>query len=85
MIDLQKQCMEAMSLCNFTYSQRVEWHIWAARHQICPSCSQAPYQPCLNLTEMRKGRRKRTRWPHEDRIDWQRFYDGLTQRGYILD
>lgn len=75
---------------------RLESFIWAAKGRACPTCSVEPFQQCLNMTDLShlrakvawagagvKGKVRVNKWPHNDRIDWQRLYDALIERGYI--
>jgi hypothetical protein len=79
----EQLCKLAMSQHEFSYTRRVEWNIWAAKASECPSCGAKPYDPCLNLTERGQGNIVRTKWPHANRVDWQRFLDGLKSRGLV--
>ena len=77
------QCNRLMG--NFSYEKRVAAWIWAAREQKCPKCEQEPYNPCLNLTAVKKVGRAlaaETRWPHTERVNWQKLEDALRERGY---
>lgn len=51
-----------------------EWHIWAAKNHWCPKCGAPPHEPCLNLTDAKKGTYpRRNRWPHPERVDWNQL------------
>lgn len=69
--------------CRFRYGQSIEWWIWAAKPQTCPKCKQPPYEPCLNLNDLKKDIRRTTTWPHVERVDWHRMWQGLRWRGYM--
>lgn len=81
----KEQALKAMSNNSFYIAQRKAWFIWAAKPNSCSTCSAEPYNPCMNLTERKKGNEQRTKWPHESRVNWSRVVQGLRERGYITD
>jgi len=69
--------------------------VWAARDHRCPKCNADPYERCVNMSDVNKALAKAkltgtevrasvrpTKWPHDERIDWQKLYDALIERGY---
>lgn len=80
---VREKCQRAMS--SFRGEQRREWYIWASKKRPCPKCKMGYGLPCIHLGQLRKGIHLQTRWPHDERIDWLRMFDGLKQRGYIED
>lgn len=81
-------CMDVLLCRSFDDERRRRWIIWGAKHQNCPTCLVNMGEPCLNLTDVKnkmvyKPRVNRT--PHTDRIDWDRIYQGLVQRGWIKE
>lgn len=84
----REEAYRIMSSNGFSYEKRREWVIWGARHQACTECKQDSYQPCMNLSDIRRaesgwrGVIRLTRNPHDQRIDWSRVIRGLYQRGY---
>lgn len=76
-------CYQTMSAWDFSYSQRREWTIYAARHRVCPDCGAQVNNPCVNLQDQRLGKTPRiNRNPHDPRVDWGRMIAALKQRGY---
>lgn len=75
-----------MSENNFSWTRRTEWSIWAAAGRECPTCSQPPLSPCLNMVDLNNGvprlEAKINKQPHNDRIDRVKLIDGLRLRGY---
>lgn len=69
---------------HFTSARIREWVIWAARWQRCPECGVDPYQPCLNMYDVRRNldEKRINRWPHPPRVDRGRLLGGLRHRGY---
>lgn len=82
----RRACLEAMSKAGMNYYRRLEWFIWSAIKRPCPTCSRPPGAPCVNMTDVKASRGPRqNRSPHDPRIDWPKIYDGLKQRGYIVE
>lgn len=73
-------CFSVMTAWDFDYTKRLEWEIFAARHQECPDCQAPPNHRCYNLSD--KTRTKLNKRPHDIRVDWTRLLNGLKQRGY---
>lgn len=67
------------------YERRQNWMIWAAKARQCPVCGEPPFNPCLNMSQLRRmpSNRIPTRNPHSERIDPERLIYGLLFRGYI--
>ncbi len=81
----EQACKEAMARAKFSHVQKQEWFIWAAIHRPCPTCSSAPHERCWNMAKLRYHQEHvGVRWPHDDRVDWPKMYEGLIQRGYII-
>jgi hypothetical protein len=83
--EAKRHCLGVMNLLNFERSRRISWWIWASKHRACPTCKEPPYKACLNMNELNKGRRRKTRWPHDPRVDWAKMLDGMRTRGYFND
>lgn len=74
----------------FDYPKRLAAWIWAARLNHCPICEQQPHDPCVNMTDVRRFEKDKipleairfTKWPHSQRIDWEKLEKTLLDRGY---
>jgi hypothetical protein len=77
-------CYRTMSSWNFDYHRRLEWEVWAAKHQPCPGCPANTGEQCVNLVDVRLNKfpRRLNKRPHDERVDWARLLSGLKQRGY---
>lgn len=81
-------CYGIMNVWDFSYKRRLEWEIWAAKFQPCPTCPAPSYSPCLNMTDIksiRAGKKinpRQNKRAHDSRIDWNRLLNGLKSRGY---
>lgn len=67
-----------------TSHQRWLATIWAARDRHCSECGAVPYNPCLNLTDVKKKvvLPKLNKWPHSSRVDWSLLMDQFKKRGW---
>lgn len=79
---LQADCYLIMRVAEFSYERRRLWTIWAAKVHPCETCEAQPYEPCWNQNEAHKGNKVACRNPHESRVDWFRFKEGLAMRGF---
>ncbi len=90
-----KQTVQALFFQNKKLARvKIKSYVWAAKTRNCPKCEAEPYQRCMNMADVKKARAdlgwgahsarvRATKWPHDDRIDWQRLYDALVERGYV--
>lgn len=84
--EVQKNCIMVFNANSFTQARRRNWLIWGAKTMVCPTCEQGVGMACLNMADKKqKGVlfARETRWPHHDRVDWEKIYEGLTQRGFV--
>lgn len=83
---VQKECIVAFNTHNFSQAKRREWTIWGAKMNICPQCRKGVGMACVNLNDLKQAGvlfPRETVWPHAQRVDWTKIYNGLQQRGYI--
>ena len=59
--------------------------IWAAKDKTCPACEAPPYEACRHLTGIKNvgfSRASKNKFPHTDRIDYDKLKQALIDRGY---
>src|SRR6478735_3486161 len=84
----QALCFAMMSAHYFTTTRRREWTIWAAKVEPCQDCGAKPGKACMSLADLhnrdpqRNLNPEKNKWPHDSRVNWDRFRNGLNQRGY---
>jgi hypothetical protein len=77
-------CYSIMTAWSFNYTQRLEWEIWAAKHQTCPTCFSSPHHRCVHMGDIKAKKLppRVNKRPHPLRVDWTRLLNGLKQREY---
>ena len=77
----RQSCNEVMARLGFDYELRRVSVIWAARSQPCPRCDATAFNFCVNLTKLKQqDRRVATRWPHDERVDWDKLLTALEKK-----
>ena len=82
---VERDVMKIMALHDFSWEQRRLSFIWAAKGTPCLFCGAASYTPCLNKTDINNNvtSPRVNRTPHNQRIDWEKLWDALVERGYV--
>ena len=80
----QEQCLYIMNMSRFSYQQKIDSQIWAAKQQKCRTCHAEPFTPCLNSTDIKAGRSKPriNKTPHQLRVNWDLLLRTLRDKGY---
>lgn len=74
-----------MLRAGFTKHQIWLAQVWAARDQKCPKCTAPPNVGCRNLLGIKNfgfDGAKENKYPHTDRIDYDKLKKALNDRGY---
>lgn len=69
----------------FSQKQLRETQIWAAKDRTCPKCKAPPNVSCRNLNDIREvgfELAKENKFPHTERIDYDKLEQALEDRGY---